>query len=147
MWVDFLGFLCLCLSSDLITEIGFVLLNCWLVPTTDCSKIFIFRPHVGRHFTVSSSIALIGSEKLCWGMSFVLLAGWFQQWFVQTFSYLEPRRSSPHQMQCCFLFTSKVPRNGGKIVLQCLFVTYMQLLTCLVCIIIQNINTAVHVKW
>jgi len=92
MWVDFLGFLCLCLSSDLIREIGFVLLNCWLVPTMDCSKISIFRPHVGRHFRVSSSIALIGSEKLCWRMSFVLLAGQFQQWFVQTFSYLEPRR-------------------------------------------------------
>jgi hypothetical protein len=92
MWVDFLGFLCLCPSSDLIREIGFVLLNCWLVPATDCFKIFIFRPHVGRHFRVSSSIALIGSEKLCWRMSFVLLAGWFQQWFVQTFSYLGPRR-------------------------------------------------------
>jgi hypothetical protein len=85
MWVDFLGFLCLCLSSDIIREIGFVLLNCWLVPTMDCSKISIFRPHVGRHFRASSSIALIGSEKLCWRMSFVLLADRFNNGLFKHF--------------------------------------------------------------
>jgi hypothetical protein len=38
-------------------EVIILLLNCWSFLTMGCSKIFIFRSHVGRLLRVSSSMS------------------------------------------------------------------------------------------